>query len=378
MTKFKVFKYSQNNQEYLSLILPLHIIAQISRVLVYGEDDDGYQRKPNKSHYNKIKKYALENPDFKIPTSIILGVDKLTILNHLSQKDNDFFLDIDLSKQIFRIVDGQHRIYGLSEAAKVNPKIGEFELNVIIILSQENRRSVELEVFTDINSKARRISIDLAELAKHDYQIKEHRVISSEVNKHIGIKTAYFLKTLDGQNVWQNAIKFDIHSEITLGIIGVNMFAETIESIINKYLSDTNQRSLSLQGKELIEYCSDAASHISSFLDSAWNKIIKEKWHSAFKEDIIMNDEGQLVKIFYRKDYYIQKGLGIKSINPIIGEIVMSRGINEKSLSELKRIITSSKVKIDHWKTGGPFSGFNSESGFSKIRKMILNEIPVE
>jgi hypothetical protein len=89
----------------------------------------------------------------------------------------------------------------------------------------------------------------------------------------------------------------------------------------------------------------------------------------------VKNDESELVKIMYNKDYYIQKGLGIKSLNPIIGDIVKELGLNNQSRNKIQETIFASKVKIDDWKNGGPFSGFNSESGFSKIRQTILNRI---
>ncbi|WP_315819393.1 hypothetical protein [Paraflavitalea speifideaquila] len=116
---------------------------------------------------------------------------------------------------------------------------------------------------------------------------------------------------------------------------------------------------------------------MGDFLYKVWNQIVKIKWERAFKGDIVKNDEGEVVKVFYDKDYYIQKGIGIKSINPIIGDKVKQSGINDNAFQEIQKIMFESKVKIDDWRNGGPFSGFNSESGFGKIRQMIQNNLPV-
>lgn len=380
-TKVSVMRYNQNGQSYISLVMPLDLLESVSQVLVYDQDSDGYQRKPNKIHYNKIKKYALENRDkFVLPTSIILGADKSYIESRLELKDGKFILNVERGQKKFRVVDGQHRIYGLKEAAKEDPTINAFPVNVIVILTDEDRRSVELEVFTDINSKAKRINTDLAELAKYDYQIKEKRISENEINRHIGIKTAYYLKQKNNLNVWQNAIKFDIHAEVSIGIVGISIFTDSIKQIIDRHIQDHSYKrdGVILEGQLLIDYCNNASELVGNFLYRVWNEIIKIKWGGTFKEDIVKNDEGLLVKIFYSTDYYIQKGIGVKSLNPIIGMKAVEKGINDNALDEIKEVFFDSKVKIEHWKNGGPFSGFNSESGFNKIKQMILNELPVD
>jgi DGQHR domain-containing protein len=377
--KFQIFEYAQNDTTFISLILPLGVLVNISKVLVYGQDIDGYQRQPNSAHYNKIKKYVLtQNPeDYLIPTSIILGGDEAEITDKISEENGCKFLTIDDSIVQYRVVDGQHRIYGLSEASKTNPNVGNFPLNVIIVLTTVRNRSKELQIFTDINSKSKRINTDLALLAKFDYQIKENIIALADINQHIAVKSAYGLKEAKGNNVWQNAIKFDIHSEVTIGIIGISIFAESIKSIIDKYIDENSYivDGKELAGEDLINYCKNASSKVSEFLLIIWNEIIKVKWQGAFKEDFIKNDEGELVKIFYNKEFYIQKGLGIKSLNPVVGDIVKDIGFNDEAIAKVRETIFASKIKIDDWKNGGPFSGFNSESGFSKIKQAITNKI---
>ncbi len=377
--RIQVFEYVQNETTFISLILPLDVLVKISEVLVYGQHPDGYQRQPNTAHYNKIKKYVLtQSPkDFMLPTAIILGGDLESIKGQLEAKDECRYLTIDDSVVQFRVVDGQHRIFGLKEAARVNPAVGNFPLNVIVVLTTPQNRSKELQIFTDINSKSKRINTDLALLAKFDYQIKENRIDAKDINQHIAVKAAYALKEAKGTNIWQNAIKFDIHSEVTIGIIGISIFAESIRNIIDQYIVEHPYviDGDELKEQALITYCEEASKSVSDFLLTLWNDIIRVKWQGAFKEDFVKNEEGDLVKIFYNKDFYIQKGIGIKSLNPIIGDVVKEMGFNESAISKVKDTVFASKIKIDDWKNGGPFSGFNSESGFSKIKQALLNNL---
>jgi len=377
--KLPVFEYVQNGTTFLSLIIPLSVLTKISEVLIYGIDKDGYQRKPNTVHYNRIKKYVIENPNYILPTSVILGGDEEEVAGMLVEENGMKYINLDDTKIAFHTVDGQHRIFGLSEAMKTKQEVATFPMNVIIVLSDRHNRSKELEIFFDINSKSKRINTDLAQLARYDYQVKETSLESINVNMHIAIKTAYILKDTQS-NVWQNAIKFDIHSEINLGIIGVTIFSQSIKSIIDQYISQypyKNAEGKSLEGQLLIDYCNVASGKVAEVLINAWNKIIKVKWESAFKDDFVKNDEGDLVKTQFNKDYYIQKGMGVKSINAIIGDIVLRVGINNDTSKAIHEVIFNSKVKIDDWKNGGPFSGFNSESGFGKVKKIILNELTV-
>ena len=373
-----IIQYQQNGQKFLSLVLSLEVIDKISNVLVYGKVKGGYQRAPNTLHLNKLKNYALsESTNFILPTSIILGCDSADIIPNLKSSNGFETLTLDLEEKKFRVVDGQHRIYGLLAAAEKNPQITNFLFPVIIIITDENRRSIELEVFTDINSKSKRINTDLAQLAKYDYQIKEHIIKEEDIWEHIGVKTAFYLKELQNDNVWQHGIKFNIHSENSLGIIGITIFTQSIKPIIIKYLelnNYTNKNNEIFTGEELIEYCKKASDEIGKFLDTVWNKIIRLKWNGAFKNDLVMGEDNELVKILYSKNYLIQKGLGVKSLNPIIGKSVSTHGLNNSAVEEIKKIIFESNVKIEDWRNGGAFAGFNSESGFGKIKRMILNE----
>lgn len=380
-SNIRISKFKQNQTELISLVLPFKLINELSEVKVYGDSPDGYQRKPNKIHYTKVKNYITSNfEDFKFPTSIILGTDEDMFTKEFIREDNcGLYLDLSKDKigKIFRIVDGQHRIEGLRLALKDNKVINEFLLPVIIILSNPQKKSIELEIFTKINSTAKRISIDLAELAKHSYQIKENQVNEKEIIKFISIETAYNLKEKGEESIWNNAIKFDIHSEVTIGIVGVTMFIESIQTIVDKFIDKSKISELIKLNKmdEVISYCQSSSEVIANNLDQVWNEVIKSKWPNCFTNEIVKNDDNELERIYYSKNYYIQQTLGVKALNVLYGDCIKEYSYSNKAFEEFKKIVENSNVTIFDWKKGAKFAGLSSESGFNKVRKIIKNEL---
>ena len=381
--------FKQNNQKYLSFVLPFSELNRISKVLVYEQDENGYQRKPNKLHINRIKKFILDDiTNFKLPTSIILGVDSsivemvTNIENGLISVDFDNFKD-----RPFRIVDGQHRILGMQKALEnihekdEIKKLNEYPFNIITVVTDENNRSVELDIFIDINSKGKKVSTDLAELARYNYRIKEKSIENNiaNISEHIAMKTSKNLRE-DKSSIWSYAIKFDIHSDTNIGIIGVSAFRKSITGIIKNYLTKKNAYGLlDLDDKILIKECDRHALIIKNFLAKCWDESVKRKWSSCFRENLKQNDYEELVKVYFSKDYYIQKPLGAKSINKMIELAVANNNNLEDAFNEFNERIISSNVTSKTWKVGDVFSGLNSESGFKKIREMISNErnIPI-
>lgn len=365
--KFHLQKYKQNNQEFLIGFMTAKEIIDNSKVLIYNKDSGGYQREPNQPHINKISKYISENADFILPTAIVLGIDK-SLVSETEVAGNFVNIEIDGSNK-FRIVDGQHRIAGLSKANNSNIDISNFPLPVIIILSEQ--RSIELEIFTDINSKAKRINTDLAQLAKHDYEIIENQIKSEDVSRHIAIKTAFRLKESEN-SVWRNAIKFDIQTEFNVGIIGVTMFSDSIIKIVDKFkqnydLSENNSKI------DIINTCNEIANELADIIDTIWTTIIKKKWDNAFHENYQLNSLGETVLTYYNAKYYLQKGIGTKSINSFIGESLSGKKEHtQKEIEKIRQLINASNIKSDDWMVGSTFAGYNSESGFKKIKDLFL------
>ncbi len=377
-------KFNQNTQAYLSFVIPFKILEQISKVLVYQKDSNGYQRQPNDLHINRIKKFILDDiNEFKLPTSIILGVDSKEVKSILIDGSENTTMNLEnINNKPFRIVDGQHRILGMKRAIdslKDENKIKileDYPFNVVAVVTDENNRSVELDIFIDINSKGKKVSTDLAELARYNYRIKEKSIVNNlaNISEHIAMKASQLLRE-DKGSVWNYAIKFDIHSQSNIGIIGVSAFRKSITGLIQKYLAKKNGYGLlELDDDNLIEACNEHANIIKNFISKCWNESVRTKWSGCFIENLKQNDFENIVKVYFTKDYYIQKPLGVKSINKLIELAIAETENLDEAYDLFNKKIESSNVTSQTWKIGGIFSGLNSEGGFKKIREMISNE----
>lgn len=385
--KVLIQQYKQNNQDFINFIIDFESLNRICKVLVYGEDKFGYQRKPVKLHYLKIKNYLISDTKAILPSSIILGVDEDEISKYLKKENEYTYLNISIIKdKIFRIVDGQHRLKGLEDAVKENPSLKYFNLNVVTIITKKDERSKELVIFTDINSKSKRIRVDLALLAKHNYEIYEQKI--ENLSEHIAIKVAYKLKedekklllalkedcNINNENVWKNGIKFDIHEENALGIVSVNAFKESIQLICDLYIKENNANYKDLTSDEQIIISEKLSDETAKIILKAW-MIISNKWHGCFKKTIEKDNFNEIQEYFYNNEYYIQRTLGVKALNGILYDLIKEQGVGALNMDDFKKIITNSKVKIENWRTGDIFSGLSSESGFKKAKEIILGNI---
>jgi len=365
-------RYSQNSHKFISFIIDFASLNSISQVLVYNESKYGYQRTPDKKHYVKIKKYLLEDNQAMLPLSVMLGVDTEAIEAHIKSEDGHDYLDVNsISQKIFRVVDGQHRLKGIKEAAKTNPALGRFMINVVAIETQQSERYKELNIFTNINSKGKRIRVDLALLAKYNYEIYGGEIES--LSEHIAVKTAYKLKeNSDPKNVWRNGINFDIHEEKALGIVSVNGFVKSILPMCDRYLSDLTTDISELSEEALFETTEVASDFLSKLLLEAWT-IISEKWGGCFTS-AVENDYFYDIKEFnYNRKYYIQKTLGVRVLNTILYESIRQSKLREYNLGRFYRKIIASNVNISNWSTGDIFAGLSSDSGFKLAKSYVLN-----
>lgn len=377
--KFPAIKYSQTNYSLISTVLPFEIVNKKSKTLIYGIDEGGYQRIQDEKHYLSIKKYV-ETGNFIFPNSIVLAIDENQLSNIESFEDQGItFLNFeDTNEVLFRVVDGQHRLLGIEKASESNSNLFNLNLQISIIVTPNNKRSVEMEIFSNLNSKAKRLKTDLIELARYDFRILEDKIGSRDLILHIAINTAFNLnenKSID--NVWQNAIKIDIHSENRIGIIGVTAFSESISGIVASYQNLKQNEIEKLNYSDLIAFSRSASTEISLFLIDCW-KIIKDKWPKAFLDPHKMLDiDNQYKSIIYDPNFYIQKTLGCKSIGYLISDILKDQfdnTFNTRVIESFRSMINESKLNDFDWKLGKTLSGISSESGFKKVTKIIRNE----
>lgn len=386
MNKIKAFKYMQEDQLYLSMILPFASVNKISKPLIYNKDNPlGYQRSLDKKHYYELAR-KLKKGEVTLPTAVVLGISEEVISDFISIRNEidieneliDFPIDdfVKSNEPMFSVVDGQHRLAALELASSKKPDLLDFNLNVIVLINKDINRIREVKVFTDINSKAKRITTDLTLLAEYNYRLYySPNLTEQDFLEHIGVNIAYKLneKTeANTINVWFNAIKLDITSDDNYGIIGVSAFKNSITPLIKVFIEnkqnkndDCNDTLNNFDWDEIEEISYD----ISEFLLKAWYNTFK-RWPTTF------NSENPTS--MFNKDFYIQKTTGVNALHQILTDCIIKNNNTSEALLSYKNIITDSSIQDKQWKVKDIFAGLTSKSGFSKAKKIILGEISKE
>lgn len=383
MNDYWGIQYEQEEQEFISIVLPVGFIIDNSEVLVYGKDKTyGYQRAPRKDHYSKIATGILSSPKGKglvSPNSIVLGMNKDDI-NELFAIDRPFqgsserellrMVPIENKKQIkMRIIDGQHRIMGFKEAVYRDPsrkdEIYAYLVNVIIMLVDPAHRLTEVQVFSDINSKAKPIKMDLTILAKYQYYLLE-QPDDMHIKQYLETRVLEKINSGEKCKYWENAITFGINDDKKVGSVGFKTFLQSIEKLCNDMLTPIEK---DLQEKDFDkkkEKLDELAEKVYAILSDCWNVVLK-KWPAQNERVIMENDE--VYHIFYDEDYYLQRTMGTVAINSMITEYVI-----KKDVDAFIEAINNSRLRLEDWRVKGKFAGLNSLSGTKKIVNAITED----
>ncbi|MBC2024612.1 DGQHR domain-containing protein [Listeria booriae] len=399
-------KYTQYNQVFYSTTLNYSTLNSIAEVLEYGDNPYGYQRALDKTHLKRMVA-SLKSKEVLSPTSIILGVNEEFIekivspindsIEHESTVDVEnakyINFDLEITHNKFRIIDGQHRLAAfrkyIENLEEHDPEyelmMNKYTFSVIIVLIKDENRSAEVEMFRSINSKAKRLKLDLAMLAEYKYQILEKKKDIDYIF-HIKTRVIYSLINDRGEeclNCWINGIKVDVAEKNPLGIVGYKAFYDSIDKILKLSYFDVTLENMKVESRclndekrfALINSTLDGLSKslVMDLLIPAW-EMVHAKWTDAFKEkDIVHN--GEIERVYYNNDYYIQQTMGVYAINNLISEVFEKEGSYKAAVKEFSYIIGMSKLTSQSWKKKGLMRGLSSEAGFRIIKSMIKNEI---
>lgn len=380
-------RYYQNNQEFISLVVPYGILHNNTIVLEYNKDIYGYQRAPKQTHYKKIADSLINEPNYPVsPGSIILGINKEDLEGNFSistVSDNDLVTNIELYfknkefKTKMRIIDGQHRLKGFEYVInnhkidnEVKSRILNYPLNIIISVSDPNRRRIEVDLFSSINSKAKPIKMDLVILAEFQYDLLEKNSDLS-IENYLAVKSIYDLNNGEKCHNWKNAIIIDPNS-YKVGCVGLKSFLESITPVCKLSKSDSIYYSEIKDFYERKNYLDKKSELISNFLSSCWNIVFK-KW-GIEKNDNFINDAENIYQIFYDENYYLQRTMGVLAINKLICEIYKDIKEFDSVLDQFRNIINKSKLSNNDWHINGQFAGLSSFGGILKITNSIKNE----
>lgn len=120
---------------------------------IENEEKDGIQRQRNEKRIKEIKKY-ISMGDSSFPNSIILAASSEQVavrpIKDVEQKENSsgdlIILEIEESEDTFKIIDGQHRLFGFDDD---NCKEYELVVTIFIDLPVED----QAYIFSTINLK---------------------------------------------------------------------------------------------------------------------------------------------------------------------------------------------------------------------------------
>ncbi|MGX5648467.1 DGQHR domain-containing protein [Bacillus cereus] len=374
--------FEQLNMNIYMFSLPIKEILNNYKVHTYEESSDGYQRPPIASHYKSIASYLIENTDsIFLPSAILAAIDF---------EDISFDVHTTLTiQQELRIVDGQHRLKGFEFAIEKLQASGDFdkleklhnfELPIILMVINRSRQQQlnEINAFIDINSKGKKVSTDLAiTLRDRIYdQTSNYYTNESKRKEKIATETSKYLTKKASFSVWYSAIKMTPSDKET--IISVNSFNKSLYPIID--LIDTQL--IKLAGteediqEEWVQYIIEV---LPLFVSDAWN-VISHTWAGCFTKNSTKK---------FNKSYNIQKGIGVHALHQVLfdclNDVITNKGNTISNIKDINSILldtitvfrdllkTKTFVISDDWESGKKFSGYNSSSGFRKVKNYILN-----
>jgi|SRR6218665_247100 len=169
------------NEKYIELISRKGIDLQST--------DEGVQRRLQIDRINSIKKFIESDNSNFLPNSVLLSAD----ISNIDGIDEDFvkyegsdFGEFEFPDDfLFSIIDGQHRLAGLSMVK--TELLAEFEIPAIILLNVSKPTAAKL--FADINGKQRAVNKSLiydlySNINKPDFEeIKKYHTICENLYK---------------------------------------------------------------------------------------------------------------------------------------------------------------------------------------------------
>ena len=351
---------------YTMYIFKLSTEDLLSNYIISNYDsvrETGYQRPPVESHYKKIARYlAAAGSGQILPMSIIAAATR----EDISYQGNELTIEGRL-----RIVDGQHRIKAIEylrdgKNPKYNDKYKElandYEFPVILLTADETDSALEMDTFININSKGKRVSINLAkELCEKKMQadLTKHEIgLNSDTYENLATQVVKRLAH-DKASLWYERIQMGDE----LGFqkpVSVGTFARSLRRLTS-WIAD-----MVVEGARVIseEEAGKTADLTKRAVERLW-RTVQGRWPECFEEP---------------KQYNLLKGLGVSVIHRLfescIGEIRSSDPgkVREDAQEAFERYLDRTDVEAEEWMVGGIFTGFSSEQGYGIIMNILRGE----
>ena len=177
------------------------------------DENNGYQRPATPSRVKKLgntlHKNTTEGEDFPMPTAVLFSDRGVNITY------GDGYVEFD-AKDLFPIIDGQHRVNGLKYAIeeKNNEIIGDYEYPVVIMHNLDKLK--EMRQFSVVNGTAKSVNTALVyyQLSQIQEELGDDELKEAEKWKVIGAKILKNLNT-DDKSVWYKRILMPDQNKFT-------------------------------------------------------------------------------------------------------------------------------------------------------------------
>ncbi|MBN2836536.1 MAG: DNA sulfur modification protein DndB [Candidatus Delongbacteria bacterium] len=184
---FPAIRGTQAGKSYYSFMCPLGIIHKL---FVFDDDEippeHRAQRVLNTKRIPEITSYIIENPKdyvFSSLTASISGEHEFTSSSNDELHKDVGILAIDMESKLI-INDGQHRRAAIEEAIKLNPKLRDETISIVLFID-ENLLKYQ-QMFSDLNQHAVNVSNSIGIL--YDHRSPEALLTKSVIDSNNNLK----------------------------------------------------------------------------------------------------------------------------------------------------------------------------------------------
>jgi len=226
MEKLPAIKCIQNDKVFYLTSMNASLLKDICYLLRREEElEIGFQRNLNKARANDIKDYLVKEKG-SIPAALILSAKGEACIEY-----SDGFISFKKCPKTFMVLDGQHRLFGLTLALEDEKK--DFEIPVIIYVNLPVKEEVSL--FIDINTTQKGVSpsllLDIKNLAGRETPIEE--------------KQSYLFDRLNENGILANKLS---PIKQRTGFISKTAFFEATNKLLTTGLFSTKDKESVLKG----------------------------------------------------------------------------------------------------------------------------------
>lgn len=355
--RLPVVRFEQNDHIFYQGVASAGELVNTARVdewcISKTSDEQGYQRKPLASHYNKIAKYLVnEQQDATLPTTVLLNLRVKGKFTKIKQIGAGVLGILQLSSEDLKdlyIVDGQHRVYGLKAAIENWGEEQYKNFPVPITIMESAKKIDEVRQFHIINTTSRKVATDLSErllkeLAAKDPVAADNLKKQGKDWKLKAMDIVDILNTKEG-SMWYDKIQKPNEPRVGSITISQTSFVESLKPLLTP-------------GGFLSQYSVQSAAELINRFWKAVSNLVPE----AFE---------------YPKDFSIQKTAGVFSLHLVAPDIFQFCQ-NDLDVQCIEGILANAReiFTTDFWCTGGDAGLYSSKSGNRMLANMIKEYLP--